>query len=82
MTMTRKDFEAIALVMRNARVRHSDPPGWHSTVDQLALVLARTNPRFDHERFVRACEGRPDAVEPTTAAEPYDPSLALRSVQF
>lgn len=59
--MTRKDYILIAEAMRLAngsiKVAPYDAPtalGLASII--LADSLARTNPRFDRERFIKACE--------------------------
>lgn len=58
--MTRKDFEAIAKVIHD----HADRVGvFQEEVEDevelmavnMATYLYRTNPRFDRERFMRAC---------------------------
>lgn len=69
--MTRKDFELIARAVRHARPtvspadHRSGSRGWavvsagHMTANHVALFLAdelaATNPRFDRERFLKAC---------------------------
>lgn len=50
--MTRQHFELIARVLREAPV---DIVGWHILVQRFADELAAENPRFDRERFLRAC---------------------------
>lgn len=60
--MSRKDFQLIAEVIRllpsfecsqaGDIVRHS------AVVARFAEALARTNPRFNRERFEAACNGR------------------------
>lgn len=64
--MTRKDFEMIAGVIR--RVGTGDhPEDWTACKGRIALELAETlkstNPRFNAERFVRACLGEPTRGE-------------------
>lgn len=56
--MTRKDYELIA-----AAIKATKPPSHHQAADQqhewtastLADALGRDNPRFDRERFIKAC---------------------------
>lgn len=53
--MTRKDFQLIADVLKG----HQDG-GAHDVVIRglalsFAIELAKTNPRFDKQRFVKAC---------------------------
>lgn len=55
--MTRKDFEAIAHILK---VKASLPEHYdHGTVQVIAMgmadYLSTTNPRFDRGRFMRAC---------------------------
>ena len=55
--MTRKDYELITRVIRNAVMP------WQVRSDlvaNLAWDLKKDNPRFDMDRFVQACE--PDVV--------------------
>jgi hypothetical protein len=55
--MTKKDFELIASALRQAR---PDPyamdkyHGWREAVEQLAVALTTTNPRFDVAVFKAA----------------------------
>ena len=53
--MTRKDFQLIADVLKG----HSDSPMNRCVIEQLALTfateLAKTNPNFNQQRFVKAC---------------------------
>lgn len=54
--MTRKDFEAIAHILR-VRVEDSDPNDRAVLLlvtSSLAGYLSTTNPRFDRGRFMRA----------------------------
>ena len=62
--MTRKDFELIAAVMRDAHStcvsqRARNPASAADALEfaaaQFAKRLAETNPRFDQERFIAAC---------------------------
>ena len=60
--MSRKDFILIAQVIKylpsfecaqdNDVVRHS------AIVERFAQALAGTNPRFDRQRFIAACNGK------------------------
>ena len=59
--MTRKDFQLIADAMRLAQGSITVAPYDAPTALELASTiladsLARTNPRFDRERFLKACE--------------------------
>jgi len=55
--MTLKDYELIAGAIAEERRAHSAPSrfGVDSTADAVASALARDNPRFDRERFLKAC---------------------------
>lgn len=59
MSMTRKDFVAIAAALKNAQPSAHDPNVAHiqHRIDcrEVAGVLAGTNPRFDRDRFLAAC---------------------------
>ena len=62
--MTRKDYELIAKAFRDAQVlsrRNSTEVTDHVTfgagyiASELATALAAINPRFDREKFLKAC---------------------------
>lgn len=62
--MTRKYFQAIADALRYAKPPHMDyDPNdlreafrlWAISIDSVAAELAKMNPRFDRERFIKAC---------------------------
>jgi hypothetical protein len=60
--MTKKDFELIARALRDARpggnVARAEPNvmmQWTATVMRISAALMDTNPRFDAERFRKAC---------------------------
>jgi hypothetical protein len=57
--MTRKDFELIADVLRDVRESYADNNVSTQHVDTVAkcfaIRLQGTNPRFDQDRFMRAC---------------------------
>ncbi len=64
--MTRKDYVALAEALHSAQVSSETitfkghdwaQAVWEDCRDQIADVLAADNPRFDRERFVRACQG-------------------------
>ena len=70
--MTRKHYIALAEALRTERpfedgedyFRHSEwrkgaSDEWHTIVLRIASVLAADNPRFDKQRFGRACGTRP-----------------------
>ena len=56
--MTRKHFEELALALRMSRpdfggqIRYRQ---WETDVDYIANVCASFNPRFDRDRFRKAC---------------------------
>lgn len=62
--MTKKDYQAIARAIYEAREAHAMRAQWEDEVketigdvtNRIADVLAAVNPRFDRERFVEACE--------------------------
>ena len=53
--MTRKDYEMIAAAIE--RATHSDEPLSQAAliVSELANTFKADNPRFDAEKFIRAC---------------------------
>lgn len=60
--MTRKHFEAIALIIKNARIPNAAAgfdDGFDAGVEDVATSLADyfagENPRFDREKFLTAC---------------------------
>jgi len=59
--MSRKDYCAIAAALRSVttcepdRCSHDGHRTWNACVDAVADTLAKNNPRFDRERFYRAC---------------------------
>jgi len=60
--MRRKHFEAIAQAFAYTKpIKPSGPvySQWSHDVEQIALALATTNPRFDKERFFRTAGAQP-----------------------
>ena len=55
LTMSRKDFELIALTLRNAN-EVVDEEALKALAVMFADNLRLTNPRFDYMRFIRACK--------------------------
>ena len=62
--MTRKDYVAIATALNRTYPAHrrelDGKPDeavaqWQFSVDAIADVLAEDNPRFDRDRFLKAC---------------------------
>lgn len=54
--MTRKDFELIASVIRDARLeRPLFRPAWDYIAQDFARELRGTNSNFDRLRFLEAC---------------------------
>ena len=49
--MTKKDFQLIASVFKDTGTY-----GHWNVIEKMADMLATTNPRFDRERFLKACE--------------------------
>ena len=60
--MTRKDFCLIASVIKELPsfecTQDNDVVRFSAVVERFASALAGTNPRFDRERFIRACNGK------------------------
>jgi hypothetical protein len=56
MSMTRQDFELIARVIKAQRKPHNDTDTLDRITREFAEALGDTNPRFDSQRFVEACE--------------------------
>jgi hypothetical protein len=53
--MSRKDYEAIARIINSLALTDAKR---ESLGQQMADYFEATNPRFDRERFVKACIGR------------------------
>lgn len=58
--MTKKDYELIAAVITSVRdpdrrMRLGHKHACDNIANEFARVLARTNPRFDRARFLKAC---------------------------
>lgn len=59
--MTRKDFIVISIVLKTALLKHQEVnndagvDAIKLTISLMATSLAVTNPRFDEERFIKAC---------------------------
>ena len=56
--MTRKDFQLIANVIkatRRSNVVDADDKAIAILTESLAIELAKTNPRFNKELFLKAC---------------------------
>ena len=52
--MTKKDYEALANALRNVpSIKAWDT--WGECVKAVALVCQWDNPRFDYQRFLKAC---------------------------
>ena len=58
---TQRHFESVAATLRDLRADDESPSDpvwmWQRTVNELADLFARHNPRFKRERFIRACGG-------------------------
>ena len=57
MSMTRQHFELIADVINTSRLYLSDAQRKELASD-FAAQLRRTNPNFDHAKFIEACGAR------------------------
>lgn len=53
--MTRKDYELIAKAVKQAGERTTGIAGVVQVAAELANALQTDNPRFDRERFIKAC---------------------------
>lgn len=56
--LTKKHFDLLADVFRRARPRANGWPGLTAvdlTAEGMADELAKTNPRFDRDKFLQAC---------------------------
>lgn len=65
--MTRKDFELIAATVRDELMGHNAVEPEMVAV-KLADMLMDENPRFDYERFLKACGMEPAMAESITTA--------------
>jgi hypothetical protein len=57
--MTRKDYELIASILRDSLDNIVDDMAHEALSDVFAEELENTNPRFNRERFLRACGVEP-----------------------
>ena len=55
MTMSKKDFELIAVLLRDFPRTDDEYETWCAGCHKFADALATTNPRFDRARFLEAC---------------------------
>lgn len=59
--MTKKTYIVVAKVLQNSYKMAGDSPSSYKIVEyiagQLVDMFAQDNPRFDRERFSRACRG-------------------------
>jgi hypothetical protein len=69
--VTRSDFELLAGVVRDTMAVRA--PGRLALAVDMAAALARTNPRFDRARFIRACQ--PSWVVGTRAEAVWDRAI-------
>lgn len=60
--MSRKDFVLLAQTIRELPsfecAQNSDVVRFSAVVERFASALAGTNPRFDRQRFIAACNGK------------------------
>lgn len=58
-TLTRRDFQAVAAVLASTKPHANAAIGvymqWREDVEAIAGLLARSNPKFDLDRFLLAC---------------------------
>lgn len=63
--MTRRDYIALAAALHSAKPVETDRTpacataawqAWIASVCAVSAALLQDNPRFDHERFIDACE--------------------------
>lgn len=61
--MTKKHYEMIAKVLAKRREQYNDAMWWDhmeaiaDVADGLAGAFDKDNPKFDRDRFLKACEG-------------------------
>ncbi len=55
MSMTRKDFNAVAEIIRKYNLLHVDNLDLHNLANELAVYFKKANPTFDRGRFIKAC---------------------------
>jgi hypothetical protein len=53
--VTKKHFEDLAMRMHKLRLEINDG-AWLRVVHEMAAFCRASNPRFDAERFIKACE--------------------------
>ena len=54
--MTRKDYTKFADMLQGLRKAQFDEQIVSVVVDEISFIFAEDNPRFDRERFLKACE--------------------------
>lgn len=55
MSMTRKDFNAIAEIIRKYTLVGADLLDLHLMTNELATYFKKANPSFDRGKFIKAC---------------------------
>ena len=66
MAMTKKDYEAVARVIREVREEFPEgtaPPALSYVASGLASVFAANNERFDRQRFIQAARAWEEAAK-------------------
>lgn len=56
MSMTKKDFVAVAELLNSQRDLFADRKSWHTFIEETARVLKRTNSSFNTSRFYLAAQ--------------------------
>ena len=54
--MTRKDYAKFADMLQGLRKAQFDEQVVSVVVDEISFIFAEDSPRFDRERFLKACE--------------------------
>lgn len=76
-SMSRKDFRMFAKEISS----HPDPEARRHLGTWMATLLAQTNPRFDRERFLAACDPKPAAPKRAIRESAGSPEQELAQAQ-
>lgn len=76
--MTRKDYEAVASALRNARRTGGDEDTLHRVAEELSEVFHAENPRFAKPTFLKACGVVPPSLSRPGLTAGSEPGIGSR----
>jgi len=56
MKASRRDYEAIAKLLGEQRIHYRKLDDWYLLARRMGDLLKQSNPDFDKNKFIRACE--------------------------